>query len=807
MSPDLTTSPNDSTADALVAVRFRDLFRWKIAFPPLAAALIGALFAILVYQIPATHRVDIGGYDSGYVRGFHDPDRTAAPAAPAFLNGSDGAARWTRNESYLLFPQAGLPAYITLRLRGQISSAPTPVTLLVNGLVVDRFVAGPDWQEHSIPVTAGLLKSDDVLVTIQTMASPLSAVDSRRVGVLLDQATYTTGPAPLLPYPSQVIYAAIASGLLWLVLASVLHQPPWWPFAIGLVLLMLAFLFLYRLQPPYPFPWHTLLPDVCLGLAALLAIRHAADLARIRALPDWLAVLVLMIWMSIILLVAQDHLVLSVPGVEKDFRVFATRITLDQIFQADGFYNLGYPLLLWLVRPLAEQSSFLAARLVAASSAALFLLATWSIARRRLGAGSALVALLVLACSPMVVQYALYLGSDMPFAALCALSLAFLDKVADDHPEPMPGCYWACAAAGMLAGMAFLVRHPGIALLLVGWVVLLIPVWQPMQGRDISRPYAIIARRIVIFTIACVLALAPQLIVNLRDTGQLFYSQQAKNVWLAVFGDGDWGRWGEAANAITLQEVLLQDPPRFWANLSGNLRAFIGTGAEDSSEFGRAIQLRLLGFPANWLAIAGLLGWLWLVIGRHSATRTPIPTPLFVWGIIYVPAIAIGFALPRFFLPLAPLYALSAAWALAQIAGRYGAIRAHVGLGIMLIWLISAGVGDGANYVLRAADSGDTVPGQPAATVALARLALATLHPGERLVVQVPTDDEAGLALAKYSAISQYTVAVPPSTDPTALRASGATLLIWSERLGAPPLVGPSIGQVGPYTLYRIDQP
>jgi hypothetical protein len=396
----------------------------------------------------------------------------------------------------------------------------------------------------------------------------------------------------------------------------------------------------------------------------------------------------------------------------------------------------------------------------------------------------------------------------MPFAALCALSLAFLDTVvADDHPAPMTSRFWACAAAGILAGMAFLVRHPGIALLLVGWVVLLVPVWHARRAGAPSPALAISMRRIAIFSIGCVLALTPQLIVNLRDTGQLFYSQQAKNVWLAVFGDGDWGRWGEAANAITLNEVLLQDPPRFWANVSGNLRAFVGTGAEDSSEFGRAIQLRLLGFPANWLAIAGLLGWLWWLIGRRNATRIPIPTPLLVWGMIYVPAIAIGFALPRFFLPLAPLYALAAAWALAQIAGRWGAIRAHVGLGIVLIWLVSAGVGNGVDYVLRAVDSGDPAPGQPTATVALAKLALATLHPGEHLVVQVPTDDEAGLALAKYSALSQRTIAVPPTNDPMALRASGATLLIWSERLGAPPLVGPSIGQAGPYTLYRIDRP
>ncbi len=816
MPPDLTTSTTDSSADATVALRFRDLFRLHAAFPPIAAAIIGALFAILVYQIPATHSVDIGGYDAGYVLGFHDPDR-ATSAAPAYLVGSNGMARWSRSESYLIFPQAGLPAQIRLRLRGNPNAQSTPVTIFMNGLAADHFSVGSDWQEHTIPVTGGLLKSDDVLVTIQAPALPISAEDSRRVGVLLDQATYTTDSAPILPYPSQVIYAAIAAWLLWLLVAPVLHGSPWWPFTLGLVLLMLVFLFCYRLQPFYPFPLRGLLPTICLGLLAVLIIRHAADLVRVRALANWVALLGIVLWTIFILILAQDHLVLSVPGVEKDFRVFATRSTLDQIFHADGFYNLGYPLLLWLVQPFSERSSFLAARLVAAYSAALFLLAFWSIASRRLGSGSALVAVATLGLSPFVAQYALYLGSDMPFAALCVLSLAFLDRIVDDQYkqiQPMKNHYWACAAAGIMAGLAFLVRHPGIVLVLVGWVMLFIQLWPMMKGRAISRPYTaephlytIIGRRIAIFTICFAIAIVPQLVVNLRDTGQLFYNQQSKNIWLAVFGDGDWGRWSEAANTITLTEVFLQDPPRFWVNVSGNLRAFIGTGAEDTSEFGRAIQLRLLGFPANWLAVAGLCGWLWLLVQRRRAALAHIPITLLIWSMLYIPAIAIGFALPRFFLPIAPLYALAAAWALAQVAGRSGGARLHMGLAIILIWLLWGSAGGGAAYVLRDADPGDPAPGQPAATLAMARLALGTLAPGERLLVRVPLDDEAGLALAKYSAISHRAIAPPTTDDPPALRASGATLLIWSERLGAPPSIGPAIGQSGPYTLYRIDRP
>src|SRR4029078_4636966 len=93
----------------------------------------------------------------------------------------------------------------------------------------------------------------------------------------------------------------------------------------------------------------------------------------------------------------------------------------------------------------------------------------------------------------------------------------------------------------------------------------------------------------------------------------LLFSQQAKNVWQGVFGAGDWGRWAATANDITLGRVIAQDPARFLANWWANVHGYVGTGGEDTREFGQAAQLRLLSFPANWLAIAGLLGWLLLV--------------------------------------------------------------------------------------------------------------------------------------------------------------------------------------------------
>jgi hypothetical protein len=116
-------------------------------------------------------------------------------------------------------------------------------------------------------------------------------------------------------------------------------------------------------------------------------------------------------------------------------------------------------------------------------------------------------------------------------------------------------------------------------------------------------------------------------VVNLRDTGQPLYNQQAKNVWLAVYGDSDWGRWNEVSNDVSLTDVILEDPGRFAGAWWTHLRAFIGSGAETADDVGRASQLRLLAFPANWLAVIGLAGWLAyssIMGGRRSSGHTAL---------------------------------------------------------------------------------------------------------------------------------------------------------------------------------------
>ncbi len=827
----------------------------------LGAMLLGALLILLVYQIPATHAVDIGGYDAAYVQGFHDAQFAATPTGmPPYLAGSDGSARWSRDRSFLLFPQAGLPGHVTLRMRGWRTEGVSPLTVEVwlNGReLLGTVQTGQAWAEYDFPIRGGLLKANDIFLELRSPTTRLAG-EERPVGVLLDQATYRVraGPDGLIrPYPAQVAYGALATGLLWLLIARTKNkeqrtnrrrQRIW--FFVLCFLLTLFFLVLYRLQPPfYPYPLRRLLPGINLLLAALLGLRYGpALIMRVPVLPDLLVPAGVLLWLGVLLLVARNHLTLSVPGVENDFRVFATRTaSLAEVFRADGFYNLGYPLLLWLVQPLTANNPFLAARLIAALSGAVLLPAGSWLARslparveplreRQLHRLSGVLALLILALSPLVVQHALYVGSDMPFAALTTLALALLVAAPEPAPDvgrrhnPLRRTLVRGFLAGLAAGCAFLVRHLGLLLLPWGLLASLL-----LIGRSGHRagPGAAQFCRLsryalpLAFLLGFLLAALPQLVVNVTQTGQPLYNQQAKNIWLAVYGNIDWGRWDEVPNSIPLTEIVLRDPGRFLGNWWANLRSFVGTGAEDTGEFGRAIQLRMLGWPANWLAVAGLLLWIGqLVVGdwrwKQMRLRALVATPqvlLLLFVGLYVLAVSMAFILPRFFLPLAPIYAAAAAGLIVWVVGNDGRRTEDGGrrtedggrttnayfktlvVGFMLLVLLWGGFGIGARYVLEQ---------QPADEVAALRMVQTTLPPDALLLAHVPAD----VPLAKYSAIAHRVVPWPDALDDSAAPAAeqGVAYLLWDESLGVPALPDPDAARVavaGGYGLYQLTLP
>ena len=820
----------------------------RAALSLLLVALLSALLTTLIYQIPVIHTVDIGGYDAAYTRGFFDPQ-----LAGTLLDGSDGSARWTKAESFLLFPQAGWPAQISIHMRARPGMR-TELSILTNGVEQRSMQLDEHWQLVQVPVAFSLVKPEDTLLSIRSTTAPLSA-QAQSVGVLIDRVSYVVGPAPILPAPSQLLYAVVLSLLLLTIFTSNIrstqaaaHKPGAAPlipqprsFILAACLPAILLLVLYRLQTPYPYPLRGLLQTVCLFATGWLVVKHAPNLAlRAAWLADVLALGGMLVWALALWNAAQAHVVRSIPGVENDFRVFATRSDLASILRADGFYNLGYPLLLWLAAPFTAHNPFLAGRLVGLLAALVVLATTWWLGRSMLGSAAALIAIAVVALSPMFVEYALYLGSDMPFAAMCLLTLALLisgGRQAGGQNGALAsyrrGAPLSIPMAGICAGLAFLIRHPGLLLVAVGWISIMLSGTRNAQQPNklgmhpsYTSAHALIhnARALLMFSLAFGLTIAPQLLVNLRDTGQPLYSQQAKNIWLAVMGDGDWGRWDEISNDIGLLDVFRQSPNRFLANWWANIRSFWGSGAEDSSEFGRAIQLRLLGFPANWLAVAGLGLWACGLVTEHTIRQTANRKPqtvinhapcntqhatlLILWLVLYVVAICVGFALPRFFLPLLPIYALAAASMLRWIAGLvplHLSARLFTAMGLVLLACLWGGFNIGTSYVLRPRVIGEQLPGQEIFATAAVNMIRVSLRNDELLVVRVPPDDDEGLALSKYSAIAHRVL--PADGSPADWRARGASAVLWSQRLGKPMGLGEPLWQVGPYGLYQLAAP
>ncbi len=694
------------------------------------------------------HRAfDIGDNDAGVVQGFAEPERFTTSDGSSF----DGSIRRVLPTAALRLPQVGTPAAVTIRWL-----APTgmPVVVQVNDELSQQFVAQGQWEEQTIALTGGWRKAFDIVVRI---TSPVVADQ-----ILLDRIEVTVLP-PVWPHPAQLLYA----GLIGVLCRALFHRRPRWQPVLVIVGYGAGWLLLYR-NSHYPLIYLPPISVAVLGAATLVRYWPLLSTRWPQWATPWLTVAIVVIWMGALVPAMQAHVTLARPGVENDFRVFATRDTLSAIFQADGFYNLGYPLLLWLVRPLTHDNPFLAARLIALVAGGVLIGAGYWLARCLLAPAPSLLAAGFLALSGMVTQYSLLIGSDMPFAALMTLAVAVTLRVDTRTHAAM------VLFGGLLAGAAFLIRHPGLILLLWGGITL----W-----------YTAGWRMAIVFGTGFILAASPQLTVNILQTGQPLFNQQAKNIWLAVYANTDWGRWDEVPNSIGLLEVIGRDPLRFLFNWVRNVIGFIGAGAEDVSEFGRADQLRLLGWPVNWLAIGGLVIASWLAWYRRADRRWLALTGLIG---VYVAVIATAFILPRFFLPLAPLYAVAAAWAMQQLwKSQRQLLIATLIVGVVL----SVGPGAAVQAVLSAQ------PADEVAAVALVRRSLPEY--GVNVVAAIPDR----LPLAKYSAIAHLIrFRVPVTVTAEELREIGADYLLWDQAQGTPPIPESEQHRIGEgrFVLYAM---
>ena len=306
----------------------------------------------------------------------------------------------------------------------------------------------------------------------------------------------------------------------------------------------------------------------------------------------------------------------------------------------NGLYPIGYPLLLrWGLA--AGLNAVQLGNGLSAFGGILMLLGTYLLAYRL--AGSRWLALVTegfLGTTGLFLYFSTIEGNDVLSAGLQTLSLAIV--------VGLPERKRAYAAAGVLAGLAYMIRYT--AVVTTGLCLLFLLGWAIAQRR--RSLWAAAALFLGGFLVGAALQLVPSLIVQ----GNPFYSVQGHTVWWHVTGREVYvTEWDDVPMSISLLEVFLANPARFirhWWSMAG---AFLVDP-----------KWLILDTPLRLLSQAGLL--FTLLAGRSISAPKRWLLALYALG--YLAALSLIRLDPRYVVPLLPISAFCAVYFLWTIIPR-----------------------------------------------------------------------------------------------------------------------------------------
>lgn len=317
-------------------------------------------------------------------------------------------------------------------------------------------------------------------------------------------------------------------------------------------------------------------------------------------------------------------------GVETDFYWDYAPAAGDIL---EGTFNLahynfrgpGYPLLLSLFIPLFSDA-FTAAKVLGLLAAGI---ALWFIYRLFLTCFNkqwAVWSIFFLALNPVFFEYSIRVGTDLPFVSICLVfyfllvSKRFKGKI---------------LLTGALAGLAYLTRYNGIALLIggVAWITLKPP--NEKSGRMLS---------VIVFTAGFLAVVSPWWAILLVKTGNPFFNLNMSNIAYSIFGEGKF-RWddfwySQSGDLIPdLFDMVIKNPVQVAAWYLSNLFRHFRLDIAD-----------LIGLEIGWLVVAGMV---WIIF--KGTLNNPVGAVLTAGSVIFIVTGLVFYSL-RFSLPLIPVY-------------------------------------------------------------------------------------------------------------------------------------------------------
>lgn len=439
--------------------------------------------------------------------------------------------------------------------------------------------------------------------------------------------------------------------------------------------------------------------------------RRSARKPRLPFLGGWsgtrLPVLFALAYAAIMLSLALHYHRVGDHGVETDFYGGLVQES-QQIAHGDlpigRFKGPIYGLVLAALSfPIRE--FFTAAVILSVLSAALVLYFTAKTVLRLFGPLVAVLTVLGVAVNAQFVKYSYTASTDMLFNLWMIASAYFILR----REEPDRG---GLLLAGLLAGIAYLTRYAGVALLCWAPVAILIILGRRLPWR----------RRLLmtsVFLGGALAVIVPWAVYCKLRAGSFVVNDNYLSIVFGMYGDTHtnwdhfWAR--EAGNFHSFVDVVLKDPGLFFRKTATNLliHPFHDIGF-NASEPGEPVQLprALLSLMHPLLGVLAVPGFVWWILSRPDRRQIAYFALSASYFVILLPV----FYGSRFSLFLAPAYVLLAALFLLKLPWRRlekggDIIRGLIITGVFLFVAIDTGkvirgdISNGPLVVLRMRDT------------------------------------------------------------------------------------------------------
>lgn len=254
---------------------------WRAGLALLGAVLLTAVLIALAYQVPYTLRIDVGGDDGMYVRGFFPAE-----------NSGGRTYRWTTERAEIILHNAGLLApngALEIELTGfrPEDEDAAHVEMLLDDQPFANFDAPRDFFVKRFPVNAAQTNNDTWTFTL-TSNLWRNEREGRAVGVAMDWVELTN-QTPALPSGPIVLWTCIGAASIFLLAAR------WTSLRVAFVC-ALGFAVLIALGIPFAREGTVYLLPLVAGVTAALAAYFLAPLwwgratVWVRPRVVWLAV-------------------------------------------------------------------------------------------------------------------------------------------------------------------------------------------------------------------------------------------------------------------------------------------------------------------------------------------------------------------------------------------------------------------------------------------------------------------------------------------------------------------------------------